>query len=130
MNNPNPPARNYHTNAGSGFGQNGADSVQCGCGQNAKELTVQKEGPNKGRPFYACPKPRGEGCKFFQWGDEAGAPPQNQGGFGGGRGRGRGHQRPRTSDSGDEPGPKQRKQRCCGICHQPGHTRQKCPQNR
>lgn len=33
-------------------------------------LTVQKEGPNKGRQFYACPAPRGEGCNFFQWGDE------------------------------------------------------------
>ena len=35
-------------------------------------LTVQKEGPNKGRPFYACPAPRGQGCNFFQWADEAG----------------------------------------------------------
>ena len=33
-------------------------------------LTVQKEGPNKGRQFYGCPKPRGEGCNFFQWADE------------------------------------------------------------
>ncbi len=32
---------------------------------------VHKEGPNKGRPFYTCSKPRGEGCNFFQWGDEA-----------------------------------------------------------
>ena len=33
-------------------------------------LTVQKDGPNKGRQFYGCPKPRGEGCNFFQWADE------------------------------------------------------------
>jgi len=33
-------------------------------------LVVQKEGPNKGRPFYACPQPRDQGCGFFQWGDE------------------------------------------------------------
>ena len=35
-------------------------------------LTVQKEGPNKGRPFYACPAPRGQGCNFFQWADDDG----------------------------------------------------------
>ena len=35
-------------------------------------LTVQKEGPNKGRPFYACPAPRGQGCNYFQWADEDG----------------------------------------------------------
>ena len=33
-------------------------------------LTVQKEGPNKGRHFYGCPKPREQGCGFFQWADE------------------------------------------------------------
>lgn len=33
-------------------------------------LTVQKEGPNKGRQFYGCPAPRGQGCNFFQWADE------------------------------------------------------------
>ena len=31
--------------------------------------TVSKEGPNKGRPFYCCAKPRGQGCDFFEWGD-------------------------------------------------------------
>lgn len=33
--------------------------------------TVSKEGPNKGRPFYCCAKPRGQGCDFFEWGDTA-----------------------------------------------------------
>jgi len=32
--------------------------------------TVAKEGPNKGRPFYGCSKPRNEGCNFFAWADE------------------------------------------------------------
>lgn len=44
--------------------------------------TVTKEGPNKGRQFYACPKPsvwmltsyltlpQNERCKMFQWADE------------------------------------------------------------
>lgn len=31
--------------------------------------TVSEEGPNKGRPFYCCAKPRGQGCDFFEWGD-------------------------------------------------------------
>ena len=42
-------------------------------------LTVQKEGPNKGRQFYGCPAPRGQGCNFFQWADDDGG-----GGGGGG----------------------------------------------
>ena len=29
--------------------------------------TVQKDGPNKGRLFYSCPKGMNESCKFFQW---------------------------------------------------------------
>ena len=34
--------------------------------------TVAKEGPNKGRPFHGCSKPRNEGCNFFAWADELG----------------------------------------------------------
>ena len=30
-----------------------------------------KDGPNKGRPFYGCPKPRDSSCGFFVWGDVA-----------------------------------------------------------
>jgi len=33
-------------------------------------LTVAKEGANKGRQFYACAKPRGQGCNYFVWADE------------------------------------------------------------
>lgn len=33
-------------------------------------LTVNKEGPNKGRPFYVCPKPKGQGCDYFSWAGE------------------------------------------------------------
>jgi len=43
--------------------------------------TVQKDGPNKGRPFYCCSKPRDQGCGFFQWADEE---PNQYGGGGGG----------------------------------------------
>lgn len=38
---------------------------------NLCRLTVQKEGPNTGRGFFSCPKPRGEGCSFFKWADDA-----------------------------------------------------------
>lgn len=33
-------------------------------------ITVQKEGPNKGRPFYGCPKDFNSRCNFFKWADE------------------------------------------------------------
>ena len=32
--------------------------------------SVQKDGPNKGRLFYCCSKPRDQQCGFFQWADE------------------------------------------------------------
>ena len=31
---------------------------------------VQKEGPNKGRQFFTCPKPRESQCGFFEWADD------------------------------------------------------------
>lgn len=51
-------------------------------------LTVQKEGPNTGRQFYTCPKPRGQGCNFFQWADEPGGATGGAGGATGGAGGG------------------------------------------
>lgn len=41
--------------------------VMCKCGIPAKLLSVKKDGPNKGREFYACSKPRTEQCDFFEW---------------------------------------------------------------
>lgn len=55
---------------------NGDDSddagqpAQCQCGMPAAMRTVSKDGANKGRQFYSCPKPMGQGCKFFEWADE------------------------------------------------------------
>lgn len=40
--------------------------MQCNCGE-AKLVTVKKEGPNTGRKFWACAKPKGEQCDFFLW---------------------------------------------------------------
>lgn len=42
-------------------------------------LTVKKDGPNKGREFYKCPKQ--PACNFFEWADTNG---QNNS-FGGNR---------------------------------------------
>jgi hypothetical protein len=41
--------------------------VMCGCGERAAFRTVAKEGPNKGKNFWACLKGMTEptNCKFF-----------------------------------------------------------------
>ena len=40
----------------------------CLCGDPCASRTVRKEGPNKGRTFWACRRPkRAEPCGFFQW---------------------------------------------------------------
>lgn len=105
--------------------------VCCECGETAKQLTVQKEGPNQGRQFYTCAKPRDAQCRFFQWGDDSGG---SGGGYGqdsnerfsggarydgGSRGRGRGRGRGRANESlNNEP----RRARKCGSCGQEGKT--------
>ncbi|XP_051170961.1 DNA topoisomerase 3-alpha isoform X2 [Leptopilina boulardi] len=127
------------------------DNVTCNCGQPAKKLTVQKEGVNKGRQFYGCPKGMQSTCKFFQWADETNANASyrgddddgggdgggtwgggNRGGgnWGGGdwgssssgRGRGRGGNAPKKPRA---PGAKRK----CGICGTEGHTKKTCPRN-
>eukprot|EP01038_Epipyxis_sp_PR26KG_P005415 gene5415-7503_t len=44
----------------------------CNCGEISKLATTQKEGANKGKQFFACPKPLGsvDRCKFFKWVDD------------------------------------------------------------
>ncbi|XP_067044937.1 DNA topoisomerase 3-alpha-like isoform X2 [Acropora muricata] len=102
--------RNLPTN-GIGGSSNEADPVPCcHCRQPAASRTVSKEGPNKGRPFYCCAKPRGQGCDFFEWGDT----PAGGSSFkfkGGASSKGNGVTRRRK----------------CGLCHQEGHTRRSCP---
>lgn len=118
-----------------GFGNPGNDGggMACLCSQPAVKLTVQKDGPNKGRQFHTCSKPREQQCGFFQWVDENVAP----GTFGalpwpGSRGKTQGPEsrskRPRASSS--DTGSTAKKTRKCSLCHQPGHTRPFCPQNR
>ncbi|WVO18767.1 uncharacterized protein IAS62_000038 [Cryptococcus decagattii] len=42
----------------------------CKCGLDAAFATVAKEGPNKGRQFWACPNNPKAQCGFFQWEDD------------------------------------------------------------
>ncbi|XP_031231302.1 protein ZGRF1 isoform X2 [Mastomys coucha] len=56
------------------------NSPSCHHNQPAKLVMVKKEGPNKGRLFYTCDKPKGNQCKFFKWLEEVtpGQLPQNK----------------------------------------------------
>ncbi|XP_062474972.1 DNA topoisomerase 3-alpha [Pezoporus occidentalis] len=117
------------------FGSSSSDSgggTVCNCGQPAVTRTVQKDGPNKGRQFHTCSKPREQQCGFFQWADENTAPGPSgdvsvnhfdSSGFS--RGLGSKAKRPGSFFSGATA----KKPRTCSICHQPGHTRKTCPQN-
>ncbi|XP_054990080.1 DNA topoisomerase 3-alpha isoform X1 [Sorex araneus] len=134
-----PPGGSLAHLPGSGNPQRGAggpggnSSTSCLCSQPAVTRTVQKEGPNKGRQFHTCAKPREQQCGFFQWVDENVAP----GTLGtlpwpGGRRKiqesDARNKRPRICSS--EMGSEARRPRKCSLCHQPGHTRPNCPQNR
>lgn len=49
----------------------------CSCGKKKKRNQVKKEGPNKGRYFWSCPKPMNEQCpNSFTW-DDVGDEPLN-----------------------------------------------------
>ncbi|XP_070580775.1 DNA topoisomerase 3-alpha-like [Ptychodera flava] len=117
-----------------GSSANAWGEVVCRCNQPAVKRTVQKEGPNKGREFWTCPKPRDNQCGFFEWTDGVG---NTNAGFGGNSrgfgnsGRGRGGQRSNWNSRNENDGggnPKKRKTVTCGICGQEGHTRRTCPQ--
>nr|XP_054763637.1 DNA topoisomerase 3-alpha-like [Lytechinus pictus] len=78
--------------SGYGSGDQGSSTnvwgeVMCQCNDAAVQRTVQKEGPNQGRQFYVCGKPREKQCSYFQWADEE---PKTGGGGGGFRGGSRG----------------------------------------
>uniref|UniRef100_A0A674ELQ5 DNA topoisomerase n=1 Tax=Salmo trutta TaxID=8032 RepID=A0A674ELQ5_SALTR len=124
---PSRPQQPPRTSVGVG---GGGGEVVCNCSEPAVQRTVQKEGPNKGRVFHTCGKPRDQQCGFFLWADEN-IPPfwrvwrgrgrlgeEGEGDWG--RRSPHHHQTPRR--------PAARKPRTCGICHLPGHTRVTCPQ--
>ncbi|NWY02920.1 TOP3A topoisomerase, partial [Nothoprocta ornata] len=115
------------------FGSSSCDSggAVCRCDQPAVTRTVQKDGPNKGRQFHTCPKPRDQQCGFFQWADENVAPGASGdslnrfGSSGSSREFGSKAKRPSSVSSVATA----KKPRTCSICHQPGHTRKTCPQD-
>ncbi|XP_041978680.1 DNA topoisomerase 3-alpha [Aricia agestis] len=113
------------------------DNVMCECRQPCRKITVQKEGPNKGRLFYGCPKPFNQRCNFFQWansenssGASWGSGEQTGGGYrgggGGSRGGGGGSRGGRGGSRGGGGGSRGGARRCT-ICKQAGHTRVRCP---
>uniref|UniRef100_A0A8C9QXU3 DNA topoisomerase n=1 Tax=Scleropages formosus TaxID=113540 RepID=A0A8C9QXU3_SCLFO len=113
-----------------GFGSagSGQGATVCGCSEPAVERTVAKEGSNKGRIFLTCRKPREKQCGFFQWLDS----PQGTAEAPRATGAGRGSRARRGREAGDETSsmplvPK--RPRACGVCRQPGHTRNNCPLN-
>ncbi|KAL8586829.1 hypothetical protein ACOMHN_052705 [Nucella lapillus] len=69
----------------------GSTNPACKCGSASKVALVKKEGPNKGRFFYACSAPRDKQCKFFQWVDQ-------QSGSSSSKGSGTSMVRPKFSD--------------------------------
>ena len=108
--------------------------VVCSCGEEAVERTVQKDGPNKGRQFFVCPKPRDQQCQFFEW--SSNLPEDSVRSFSsrGGRGRGRGLSwKSRGADGEDDlDGGVSRKKRApptCSVCREIGHTKRTCPLN-
>ncbi|KAL1463594.1 hypothetical protein WDU94_015334 [Cyamophila willieti] len=150
---PSPPRSRGPGASASGTGQ--SDEIVCLCNELAVKLTVNKESANKGRKFYVCAKPRDSPgrCNFFLWDDVGPQPPQGYdggggGGYGGGGssssyqgGRGGGeadsssHPEGRRSRRGGGGGGRKEEggggggRRSCGICHEPGHTRNNCPNN-
>ena len=50
-------------------------SPLCKCGRRARQCIVGSPGPNAGRSFFACPKGRKSGCKYFVWDDASQASP-------------------------------------------------------
>ncbi|XP_055539762.1 DNA topoisomerase 3-alpha isoform X2 [Wyeomyia smithii] len=128
------------------------EQVMCRCNLPAKELTVKKEGPNKGRPFFACSKAQNEQCGFFQWADENNAPqtggvgtntnwgsqsrppPAGNSSYGGssnstwGRTRESSNVGRGSKGNASRTGEQGKAARKCGFCRQEGHTKAKCPQ--
>ncbi|CAE6516714.1 unnamed protein product [Rhizoctonia solani] len=80
------------------------DSRRCNCKLTAVQRTVQKEGPNKGRSFWACPNSEKARCGFFEWDDDSAS------GSGGGNFPAAARVQPRNDDQGK-----------CFKCDQPGH---------
>ena len=71
---PRPPGGSGKPLGGPRSPGDGGGGARCLCSQPAVTRTVQRDGPNKGRQFHTCAKPREQQCGFFQWVDENVAP--------------------------------------------------------
>ncbi|WRT64790.1 uncharacterized protein IL334_001724 [Kwoniella shivajii] len=92
--------------------------IRCNCDLEAKFGSVMKDGPNKGKQFWACPNNPRASCGFFEWADENGASGSGSGyapGLSGGGGAGR------SSAGGGNTGGE------CFKCGQNGHWSKDCP---
>lgn len=100
--------------------------VICSCGTEAVQRTVQKEGPNKGKQFYTCPKPRDTQCGFFEWADSV---PMSNVHSGSSTRRGQGSRRGGTDEQRNMTcnDTRKRKPPTCSVCKQQGHTKRSCP---
>ncbi|XP_035721138.1 DNA topoisomerase 3-alpha-like isoform X1 [Vespa mandarinia] len=103
--------------------------IMCICNEPAKQLTVQKEGPNKGRPFYTCPKGRDSTCNFFKWADVDINVNMNERTDSGNFGNRNNHFKHKGNSSTSSRSQGTRAKRKCGICGTEGHTRKTCPEN-
>ena len=107
--------------------------VMCKCEEEAVLRTVQKEGPNKGKQFYTCSKPREHQCQFFEWSDQLPSSSVRSYSTRGGRGRGRGgenswraaHKNVSSASVSGEG--KKRAPPTCSMCREVGHTKRSCP---
>lgn len=119
---------------GSSDAGNNEQTIMCNCGMEAVQRTVQKGGPNKGRQFFTCSKPREDQCGFFEWADNVPScyVRQSVGGTSGSRGRGRGRGRGGVKSTESlVDGSTTRRTRApptCSVCRQQGHTKRTCPQ--
>ncbi|XP_055484271.1 protein ZGRF1 [Psammomys obesus] len=60
----------YTSSKGESLNSGKNNLPSCHHNQPAKLVMVKKEGPNKGRLFYTCDRPKGNQCKFFKWFEE------------------------------------------------------------
>ncbi|KAG2135420.1 hypothetical protein DEU56DRAFT_806924 [Suillus clintonianus] len=87
---------------------------QCQCREDAARRTVTKEGSNKGRIFWGCPKGKDGGCGFFEWDDE---PPKPKSAA---------PSRPMSTRSASQNDPSSSGGKCF-KCDQEGHWASACP---